>query len=131
MKTRVLIVDDDPELAMMVRDVLQKAGFDTWVAGPLNAEKVFEAKPFDLLITDKNMPGCSGYELIRRLRLKVPTLPVVVMSAYPEPPKEHAPIQGYLAKPFAGVKAIIEMAQRTVELSRELAEVRLKWKRAG
>ncbi len=131
MKTRVLVVDDDPELAMMVRDVLQKAGFDTWTAGPLHAEQLFDAKCFNLLVTDKNMPGVSGYELIRRLRLKAPELPVVLMSAYPEPAIGGLPIQGYLAKPFNGVKSIIDMVQRTLQLSRELAEVKLKLKRAG
>ncbi|MBL8953476.1 MAG: response regulator [Myxococcaceae bacterium] len=130
MKPRVLVVDDDPELAMMVRDVLQKGGFETWVAEPLHAERVFEAKPFDLLITDKNMPGLSGYELIGQLRGRYPHLPVVMMSAYPELTGANTPIQGYLAKPFSSVKTIIDVARRTIDLAQRLAEVR-KWKLAG
>ncbi|MBK7857462.1 MAG: response regulator [Archangiaceae bacterium] len=131
MKTRVLVVDDDAELAMMVRDVLKRAGFEPWVAGPDNAEAMFSAKTFDLLITDKNMPGLTGFELIKRLRARDPSLPVVMMTAHPELPTAGVPIQGYLAKPFNGLKSIVDVVTRTAERARELSQAHERFRRVG
>ena len=80
---RVLVVDDDPDIAHFVRAVLQKAGM-TAVAcfDPLEALALAARERFDAVITDIEMPGMNGLEFVGKLRELQPDLPVVVMTAH-------------------------------------------------
>ena len=80
---RVLVVDDDPDIARYVRTVLQKAGM-TAVAcvDPLEALALAARESFDAAITDIEMPGMNGLEFLGRLRELHTDLPVVVMTAH-------------------------------------------------
>lgn len=125
MTARILVVDDDAEIAMLVRRVLQLEGHHPLViTDPVRAVERFRASPFDLLITDKAMRGMTGFELIASLRELAPALPVVMMSAYPELVGPLLPIQGYLAKPFARLQRIVDVVEDTLKLARGLQAVR-------
>lgn len=80
---RVLVVDDDRDIATFVRTVLEKAGM-TAVAcfDPLEALAVAAREPFDAAITDIEMPGMNGLEFLGRLRELQAGLPVAVMTAH-------------------------------------------------
>ncbi len=80
---RVLVVDDDPDIAHFVRTVLQKAGM-TAVAcfDPLEALALAARERFDAVISDIEMPGMNGLEFVGKLRELQPDLPVVVMTAH-------------------------------------------------
>ncbi len=103
----VLVVEDDPEMNRYVRDGLgathRTAGaFD----GREGLDKARELRP-DLVITDVMMPGTSGDELLRELRLDPATasIPVVVMSARADHDLRvallRAGAQDYVTKPFS------------------------------
>jgi CheY-like chemotaxis protein len=79
----VLIVDDDLAVLSFVERVLSEAGYHTMVAsnGP-DAIKLARKSPFDLLLTDVNMPQMTGDELARRLRHEEPTLKVLYLTGY-------------------------------------------------
>ena len=80
----VLIVDDDPVNLLLGATILKKSGcISLRAAGPNQAIALFEqyGLVIDLLITDVNMPGMSGYELGEYLRRRNPRLPVLCMSA--------------------------------------------------
>jgi PAS domain S-box-containing protein len=80
---RVLVVDDESSVAMILRLALQKGGFEPEVfTSPTEAWTRFASDPrrFDLLIVDQNMPGITGREFIARARGEVPALPVIIIS---------------------------------------------------
>ena len=82
---RVMYVDDDQALVFLVTRVLTRKGFVvTTFSDPLQAQAALAANPmlFDLLVTDYNMPGFSGLELLRSAKLIRPDLPVALASGY-------------------------------------------------
>ena len=82
-KECVLVCDDTPFFREMVRDVMAEAGYTVEVAadGEEALEKVAEAGP-DLLILDLQLPGISGFEVVKQIRSSQAwkTLPILAMS---------------------------------------------------
>lgn len=83
---RVLLIEDDSEFALFCTHVLAKGGrFDvTHVADPTAAIALAAARPWDLVITDLDLPLMSGFEVAAVLRRTAPGLPVVIVTAYPQ-----------------------------------------------
>jgi two-component system response regulator HydG len=83
MRSRVLIVDDKPEMAETLADGLAERGFEAIACGS-SAEAVgkLEAEPFDALVTDLRMPQVDGLGLLAISRQVAPERPVLVMTAY-------------------------------------------------
>ena len=80
---RVLVVDDDPDIAQFVRTVLSKAGMHAVACfDPLEALALAAREPFDAVVTDIEMPGMNGLEFLGRLRELQTDLPVAVMTAH-------------------------------------------------
>jgi PAS domain S-box-containing protein len=82
---RLLYVDDDPVLVLLVQALLQRAGYEVLcLADAREALAVLAARPgdFDLVITDYNMPELSGLDVVRALRENRPGLPVIISSGY-------------------------------------------------
>ena len=115
----VLLVEDEPALLRLSRQVLEELGYTVWPAsGPqealsLAAERLYE---FDVLITDVVMPQMSGRELQRQLAEHCPGLRCIFMSGYTENVIAHQGVleEGvhFLQKPFS-----------TADLARKLWEV--------
>jgi len=83
LKPRALIVDDERAECEMFADALRDAGFDpSWEVSPLTALTRLETEPFDVVVTDLNMPGLSGSELCLRIKEQKPHLPVVVVTGF-------------------------------------------------
>ncbi|HEY6078091.1 MAG TPA: sigma-54 dependent transcriptional regulator [Polyangiaceae bacterium] len=83
MSPRALIVDDERAECEMLADALRESGFEpVWELNPVQAVRRLEEQPFDVVITDLKMPGLSGNELCRRIKLVEPNLPVVVVTAF-------------------------------------------------
>lgn len=81
---RVLVVDDDPDVAMYTRLVLERrAGCIVESLGDarLARQVVTDFRP-DVVVTDIEMPGMTGLELLAQLRADVPGLPVIIMTAH-------------------------------------------------
>jgi YesN/AraC family two-component response regulator len=78
---KILIIDDDPSILMMLKKMLEKAGYTVEVAnnGQEGLEKI-ESCPPDLLVTDIVMPEKEGLELIFYLRKKYPELKIIAIS---------------------------------------------------
>jgi len=86
-KQYIFFVDDEPEICKVVRRSLDQTGFKvscftraTDCLGQLRSQRC------DLLITDVKMPGMSGLELLSEARRLIPSLPVLVISAYGDIP---------------------------------------------
>lgn len=80
----VLVVDDDPDVALLVRMMLERRGgcsVDVAEDGETALAHATARTP-DVVVTDIEMPGISGLALIEQLRARVPDVPVVVMTAH-------------------------------------------------
>lgn len=78
---KILYVDDNAQLRMLVSEMLLGAGYSVEIAEDGQAAwEALEKEEFDLLITDHQMPRLTGAELIKRLRAIGVTLPVVMAS---------------------------------------------------
>jgi PAS domain S-box-containing protein len=84
---RVLVVDDLDLIRAFTEDFLQRAGFEVLLAGD-GAEALAlleqESKPVDLVLTDFNMPGMDGLELIEKCAARWPAMKFVMASGFLE-----------------------------------------------
>jgi DNA-binding NtrC family response regulator len=81
---RILLIDDDRVFGIWVAHVVQKRGGYEFrhILDPVCGLRCVETEPWDLVITDMEMPGMSGLELIERVNRCEPELPVAVMTAH-------------------------------------------------
>src|SRR5437762_3570082 len=103
-RKRILIVDDEQEITLVLRSGLNKHGFDVRAAGEGEAAlDLFRAWPPDLVLTDLSMPNMNGLILCKRLR-EFSTVPIIVLSVKgDEATKVEALDTGaddYVTKPF-------------------------------
>src|SRR5665213_1669363 len=83
-KFRVCVIEDDPDVAFFMKTVLEKRADAVVLAitAPATAlDKIAEFEP-DLVLTDIEMPGITGLDLLKELRIRYPGMPVVVMTAH-------------------------------------------------
>ncbi|MFW9269914.1 sigma-54-dependent response regulator transcription factor FleR [Pseudomonas sp. D2-30] len=116
MAIKVLLVEDDRALREALADTLLLAGHDHAVVG--SAEEALLAvarEPFSLVVSDVNMPGMDGHQLLGLLRARQPQLPVLLMTAHGAVERAvDAMRQGaadYLVKPFEP-KALLDLVAR-------------------
>ena len=119
----VLLVDDDPEIRDMAKDMLERMGYGVLAASSgAEAVKLFEEDPeaFRLVITDLTMPGIDGWETLTVLRKIRADIPVVLASGYDE---AHAMGRdcadhpdAFLHKPYSmdEIKSAIDKSLQTV-----------------
>ncbi|WP_157138638.1 response regulator, partial [Pseudomonas fragi] len=83
MRINVLLVEDDHALREALADTLLLAGHGfRAVSSGEEALVAVSAEPFSLVISDVNMPGIDGHQLLARLRASQPQLPVLLMTAH-------------------------------------------------
>jgi DNA-binding response OmpR family regulator len=80
---RVLLVEDDPDAALFFTHVLaRRGGFDvTSTADPAAALDLVTRGPWDLVVTDYDLPGMTGLALLAAIRVADPVLPVLLVTA--------------------------------------------------
>lgn len=78
---RILVIDDQPDVAHVVAEVLESEGHQAQVAGSgEEGLRVIEQSPPDAVFLDVVMPGIDGLEVLRRIRATRPHLPVILLS---------------------------------------------------
>jgi len=105
---QILVVDDFSTMRRIIKGLLHELGYGniTEADDGLTALPLLKAGNFDLLITDWNMPGMQGVELLRQVRAdeRLAKLPVLMLTA--EAKREQiveaaqAGVNGYVIKPF-------------------------------
>jgi two-component system KDP operon response regulator KdpE len=103
-RKRILVVDDEPEITLVLRSGLTKHGYDVRVANEGEAAlELFQAWTPDLVVTDLSMPNMNGLKLCQRLRAISP-VPIIVLSVKSD---ETAKVEAldlgaddYVTKPF-------------------------------
>ena len=112
----VLVVEDDAALREALVDTLHAAGLSALAAPDApGALRLLESEEIALVISDVQMPGPNGYQLLSCIKRLRPYLPVVLMTAYGTVAQAVAAMRegatDYIVKPF-DAQALIEMAQR-------------------
>jgi two-component system NtrC family response regulator len=80
---KILLVEDDDNVRRATELVLQRAGYTTTVAIDVpQALEILKNSPQDLVITDLNLPGPSGLDLVKTIHGEYPDITVVVITAY-------------------------------------------------
>jgi len=119
---RILVVEDEPSLAMGLQDDLRLEGYEVEVvADGENACKRAVAKPFDLIILDVMLPRKDGFEVCRELRREGLRTPIILLTAKVQESDKVLGLElgadDYVTKPFsprelrARVKALLRRAQ--------------------
>jgi CheY-like chemotaxis protein len=84
-KRRILVVDDDPMMRMLIAAILRRGGFEVDEAedGAVALQRLAGGEDYCMVVTDLQMPGLDGDELIRRLRADPArgSLPVILLTA--------------------------------------------------
>lgn len=105
MKTNILVVDDDVQVRLALKESLSKAGYAISLAEDgMAAVESMRQSPCDLIITDVRMPRKNGLELLQSIRAGEPRIPVILMTGYGTVHDAVTAIKGgafdYIQKPF-------------------------------
>jgi two-component system chemotaxis response regulator CheY len=124
---KILIVDDFSTMRRIIKNLLRDLGFTNTAEADdgVTALPMLQSGNFELLVTDWNMPGMQGIDLLRAVRAdpKLASLPVLMVTA--EQKKEQiieaakAGVNGYIVKPFtaATLKEKLEKIFERIESS--------------
>jgi len=126
MKSRILLVDDEPAIAEWLRMVLEAEGYDVGVAGDsVSAMGQMTEREFALALVDLVLPDGDGLQLLQQLKSKDPSLEVIIMTGHSSISKAvEATKQGafyFVAKPFDSAE-MLTLVNKALERRRLLAE---------
>ena len=116
--TRILVVEDEPAIALGLEDDLKMEGYDVEVAGDgITAVQRARDNPFDLILLDVMLPGKDGFEVCREIRHAHLHTPILMLTAKTQESEKVMGLElgadDYLTKPFgtrelrARVKALL------------------------
>jgi two-component system nitrate/nitrite response regulator NarL len=122
MPLKVLVIDDHPLVQEGVSAALESLADDVTVMAARDAEQglglAAEHPDLDLVLLDLALPGMSGFNLIGKLHERLPSLPVVVLSALEEPENVrhaiNAGAMGFVPK-SAATRVLIDVLQQVLE----------------
>lgn len=130
---KILVVDDEPDIIRVVKDVLESEHYTVQVAkNAVESQKRIKESIPDLIILDLKLPGTDGFEICRSLKAdeKYQKIPIIILSTKMEQTDKILGLElgadDYVTKPFssgelvARVKAIL----RRRNISQETAEIR-------
>lgn len=105
-KPRILHVDDDPDVRLLMAGSLQEFGYSVLTAGTVKEGlQLAEKTSFDLCILDVRLPDGTGIELCQQLRTLQPNVPIVYYTAYADDDSQRAALSvcgdAYLRKPIS------------------------------
>lgn len=120
---RILITEDDAALAEALRFSLGQSGYAVdWVSNGVAADEALKGDVFALVILDLGLPKLDGFEVLRRLRRRNPSLPVLILSGREKAEEKVTGLDlgadDYLVKPFslnelqARVRALLRRGQQ-------------------
>jgi len=124
--TNILIVDDEDSIRSLLRRILEKDGYHCTTASDAGKARIcMKDTRFDLLLSDIEMPGESGLDLIRSVKTEYPDTAVVMVTVIDDQETARAALRmgiyGYIIKPFDEAQILISVANA---LRRQTLEMR-------
>jgi PAS domain S-box-containing protein len=125
--SKLLIIDDDPEILEVLRDMLRLKGHRVTAtnSGP-EALHLIESQDFDLVLTDLGMPAVSGWDIAKSVKAKDPHVPVILATGssdqYDEDDLTASGVDRILSKPFNWDRLIETVADLLNSVSKEALE---------
>ncbi|MEA2499025.1 MAG: cyclic di-GMP phosphodiesterase [Actinomycetota bacterium] len=115
LQQRILVVDDEPAVRAMLMRLLKRAGYECADAADSNEAKRLVAKDdFALVLTDMNMPGDSGMDLVAALLVDDPDLATIMVTGVDDTLLAKVALEigayGYVIKPFESNEILISVA---------------------
>ena len=123
---RILVVDDDPGLLVLVTKMLERVGPKPLIAETATgALAILEREPIDLLILDLMLPDADGFDILEQIRRdgRYNKMPILILSARVDPEAISRGLalgaDAYLTKPYlpntlvSRVRALVERGRRT------------------
>lgn len=131
MRNKILLVEDESDLALIVSDTLREQGYDVLTAGNgITGLDRFKAEGADLIVADVMMPKMDGFKMAKEIRKLSPIVPLLFLTAKStiDDIEEGFEIgaNDYLKKPFelreliVRIKALLRRANRQEEIKYEL-----------
>ncbi|GAB4297352.1 MAG: response regulator [Desulfuromonadia bacterium] len=125
---RILIADDEADIATILKLQLEDAGYRTSRARDgIEVLETLSREPFDILLLDLRMPRMDGMKTLEQLRIQYPDLPVVIMTAHGSESVAvdalHRGAMDYVAKPFS-FDDLKKRIERALEFTRAQQENR-------
>lgn len=116
MKQRILVVDDEREILVSCRKILEYAGYEVrTVESGEYALELLAADPYDLILLDLRLPGRDGMEILKEGLALSPDTYVIIFTAYATLDSAVGAIKGgafnYLAKPFTDDQLVLAVEQ--------------------
>ena len=118
-KPRIVAVDDETEFASMLKEYFELRGYDISVSSKAveGIELINQKKP-DVVILDLKMPGISGDEVLKVLKLKQPNIKVIFVTAFDDGGKTKKSLlasgaYAYLDKPINSLKELEDIIIKT------------------
>lgn len=110
----ILVVDDEAGFRALLRDILEGAGHGvTEARDGAEALGFLDRSAFDLVLTDRQMPKVDGIELVRRIRARTASPPVVVLTAHGSIPEAVNAVRlgaaDYITKPLPSPAALVDL----------------------
>jgi two-component system NtrC family response regulator len=131
--SRILVIDDEHVIRELMREILERAGYETVGAEtPERAFALLEEQDVALVVSDIVMPGLSGLELLVEVRARRPNLPVILVTGAGTDenlreasargadglvikPFTHAELQGAVAAALAQPQGVMHVNNKTTE----------------
>jgi two-component system response regulator AtoC len=119
-KGRILVVDDEKNMGLVIHAMLERAGFE--VLGFQDSDQALEAiesEDLDVIVTDLYMPGAGGMEILAHAKKHQPRVPVVMITAFGTVESAVSALKSgafdFITKPFeqGELLAVVEKASRT------------------
>src|ERR1017187_8186374 len=130
-RPRILVIDDEESPRESLRFILKDRYDVTWAeSGPNGLEAVAKSEPFDVVLLDMMMPQMDGLEVLSKILLHTPAMPVVMVTAKTEAkPAVQAMKMGaydYLQKPFDvdEIRLVVDRILKEKSLEREVGRLR-------
>jgi DNA-binding response OmpR family regulator len=116
-KPRILLIEDEPAVSLVLSLVLKGGGFDACIAATgTDGLRLAEEQNHDLILSDIDLPDMDGFEICRRFKLnpKLQAIPIILMSGRLAEGNEARALKlgaaDYLSKPFRAASVLAKIS---------------------